>query len=58
MESSKQIADAVNKVDQRVMDRDIIAWLGIGHSSVQEIISKVIKDIFLNQVSRNSCILL
>jgi hypothetical protein len=58
MEHSKQKADAVIKADKKVMVRDIIAWLGIGHSAMQEMISKLTKDIDLNQGNRNCCTLM
>jgi len=43
LECSKQEAAAFIKADQSAVVRDVIAWHGIGHSSVQEMISKLIK---------------
>jgi hypothetical protein len=52
-----QEAAAFNKADQSAVVRDVIAWHGIGHSAVQEIISKLIKRIDVNQGSKNCCTL-
>jgi hypothetical protein len=57
LECSKQDFVAFIKADQSAVVRDVIAWHGIGHSAVQEMISKLIKHIDINQGSRNCCTL-
>ena len=57
LECSKQEAVAFIKADQSAVVRDVIVWHRIGNSAVQEMISKLIKHIDVNQGSSNCCTL-